>query len=64
MALKGKITGEAVLNNGILHERSRNLVEGIAPLDHLYAGQKVIHRRRNDRVRELEPTIEHELSPD
>ena len=45
----------------ILHERSQNLLEGIAPSDHWYAGQKVIHRRRNDRVHELESAIENEL---
>ncbi len=45
----------------ILHERSQNLLEGIAPPEHMYEGQKVIHRRRNDRVHELESAIDQEL---
>ena len=45
----------------ILHLRSQNLLEGIAYPDHPYAGQKVIHRRRNSRVKKLESAIAQEL---
>lgn len=45
----------------ILHVRSQNLLEGIAPSQTAFSGQKVIHKRRNARVRILESAIEREL---
>lgn len=45
----------------ILHESTQNLLEDIAGPNQFYAGQKLIHRRRNDRVHQLESAIEQEL---
>lgn len=45
----------------ILHESSQNLLEGMAPEETAYAGQIVIHKRRNERVQALEKAIEQGL---
>jgi hypothetical protein len=46
----------------IRYKTSVLLLEGIAAKDHVYAGQRVIHKEYNRRVRALETAINNELS--
>ena len=46
----------------IRYKSSVQLLEGIAPQDHWYAGKRVIHKTYNRRVRELKSAIDNELS--